>query len=53
MAVFIPKEKEVEVSKFKHIYRLTLEKSKGNVFFTLEKFPIIYLNSSFIYFKQN
>ena len=53
MTVFIPKEKEVELSKFKHIYRLTLEKSKGNVFFTLEKFPIIYLNSSFIYFKQN
>lgn len=51
MPVFIPKE--IELSKFKHVYRLNLEKSIDNVFFTLEKFPIIYLNSSFIYIKQN
>lgn len=51
MLIFIPKE--IELSKFKHAYRLNLEKSKDNVFFTLEKFPIIYLNSSFIYIKQH
>jgi hypothetical protein len=51
MSVFIPKE--MELSKFKHVYKLTFDKSVSNTFFRLEKFPIIYLNSYFIYFKQH
>lgn len=51
MSVFIPKE--MELSKFKHVYKLTFDKSISNTFFRLEKFPIIYLNSYFIYFKQH
>lgn len=35
MPVFIPKE--IELSKFKHAYRLNLEKSKDNVFFYIRK----------------
>lgn len=54
MAVFIPISSKETLSKYKYIFRLTIDKSVNNTKkISIEHFPIIYINSSFIYFKQN
>lgn len=51
MAVFVPNKKDL--SKFKRIYKLTLNKHGDCIYFALEKFPIVYINSHYIYYKRN
>nr|DAL90045.1 MAG TPA: hypothetical protein [Caudoviricetes sp.] len=51
MAVFVPNRKDL--SKFKRIYKLTLNKHGDCIYFALEKFPIIYINSHYIYYRRN
>lgn len=51
--IIINRSKRFKLSQYKYIYVLTFNGSKEYPSISLQKFPIIYINKKYLYYKEN